>query len=79
MLATKRSAGVAPDVNLTILLHTGKEAHNEGIHSGFEIQSRCHEKSKTGVSVATQKGLAGCPRTFFKIFKGLALLFLFFI
>ena len=27
------------------------------IHPGFETQGRCHQKSKTGVSVAPQKGL----------------------
>ena len=31
--------------------------HAKGIHPGFETQSRCHQKSKTGVSTATQKGL----------------------
>ena len=28
---------------------------SEGIHPGFETQGRCHQKSKTGVSVALQK------------------------
>ena len=27
------------------------------VHSGFEIQERCYQKSKTGVAVAPQKGL----------------------
>ena len=30
---------------------------NKAAHSGFETQRRCHQKSKTGVSVAPQKGL----------------------
>ena len=30
---------------------------NKAAHSGFEIQRRHHQKSKTGVSVAPQKGL----------------------
>ena len=30
---------------------------SEGIHPGFETQGRRHQKSKTGVSVAPQKGL----------------------
>ena len=30
---------------------------NKAAHSGFESQRRCHQKSKTGVSVASQKGL----------------------
>ena len=56
MLAAKRSAGVTPEVNLrrhvtcTALLSANKAAH-----SGFETQRRCHQKSKTGVSVAPQK------------------------
>ena len=32
--------------------YTGK-----GIHPGFETQGRCHQKSKTGLSVAPHKGL----------------------
>ena len=30
---------------------------NEGIHPGFETQGRYHQMSKTGASVAPQKGL----------------------
>ena len=30
---------------------------NKDAHSGFETQRRCHQESKTGVSVAPQKGL----------------------
>ena len=52
----KRSAGVAPDLNLRHPLCAGKEAHKQGIHPGFETQGRCHQKSKTGVSVSSQKG-----------------------
>ena len=40
MLVAKRSAGVAPEVNLRIPLHAGDEAYKQGIHSGFEIQRR---------------------------------------
>ena len=29
----------------------------QGIHPGFEIQGRCHQKSKIGVSVGPWKGL----------------------
>ena len=57
MLAAKRSAGVAPKVNLRIPLCTGDEDASEGIHPGFETQGRPHQKSKTVVSVAPQKGL----------------------
>ena len=45
MLATKRSAGVTPEINLKNPLHTGNETHKWGIHPG------CRQKCKTGVSV----------------------------
>ena len=57
MLAVNRSASVTPVVNLTNSLHAGEEAHKQRIHPGFEIQGRHHQKSKTRVSVAPQKGL----------------------
>ena len=50
MLAAKRSAGVAPEVNF-------RECVNKTAHSGLETQRRHHQKSKTGVSVVPQKGL----------------------
>ena len=59
MLATKRLAGVAPEVNLRNPLHGGNKACKHGIHPGFQTQGKCHQKSKTGVSVAPQKDL--CP------------------
>ena len=37
--------------------HTGEKACRKGIHPGFETQGRHHQKSKTGVTVAPQKGL----------------------
>ena len=56
MLAAKRSASVAPEVN------TGEHVTsmplpsvNKAAHSGFETQKRHHQKSKTGVPVAPQK------------------------
>ena len=55
MLTTKRSTGVAPEVNMKNPLHAGIEAHNWGIHPGFETKGRHYQKSKTGVSVAPQK------------------------
>ena len=55
MLATKRSAGVAPEVNLRNSLHTGDKARKRGIHCGFETQERRYQKSKTGVSAVPQK------------------------
>ena len=45
MLATKRSAGVTPEVNLRNPLHAG----------GFGTQGRGHQQPKTGVSVTPQK------------------------
>ena len=57
MLATHRLAGVAPEVNLREhVTHTPLPSVNKAAHSGFETQSRCHPKSKTGVTVALQKG-----------------------
>ena len=57
-----QSAGVAPEVNLMI---TQARKHAKGIHSGFETQGRPHQKSKTGVLVAPQKG-TDVPQNFFK-------------
>ena len=58
MPVTKRLVGVAPEVNL--MGHATcppLPGMNKAAHSGFETQKRCHQKSKTGVSVARQKGL----------------------
>ena len=65
-------AGVAPEVNLRNLLCAGEEARKRGNPPWFwnpgqtspevqsrgisETQGRRHQKSKTGVSVAPQKG-----------------------
>ena len=38
-------------------------------HSGFETKRRCHQKSKTGVSVAPQKGLMSSEKFFKKRFS----------
>ena len=58
MLATKRLAGVAPDVNLMEhVTHKLPLSVNKVAHSGFEAQRRRHQKSKRGVLVAPQKGL----------------------
>ena len=51
MLATQRSAGVRPECNMYVT------SPNKAAHSGFEIQRRHHQKSKTGISVAPQKRL----------------------
>ena len=57
ILATKRLAGVALEMNLREhISHTPLPSVNKAAHSGFETWRRCHQKSKTGVSVAPQKG-----------------------
>ena len=64
MLVAKRSAGVAPEVNLRERISCMPlPSVNKAGHSGFETQRRRHEKPKTGVSVAPQKDL--CPPKFF--------------
>ena len=58
MLATKRSVGVTPKVNLReCVIHMPLLSVNKAVHSDFETQRRHHQKSKAGVSVAPQKGL----------------------
>ena len=37
-------------------LRAGEKASNQRMHPGFETKSKHHQKSKTGVSVAPQKG-----------------------
>ena len=56
MMTPKRLAGVAPEVNPRHPLHTGDEVCKRRIHPGFETKARLHQKLKTGVSVAPQKG-----------------------
>ena len=56
VLASKRSAGVAPEVNHgEHVTHTHTPSANKVALSGFEAQRRYHQKFKTGVSVARQK------------------------
>ena len=57
MLTSIQLAGVTPEVNLRNSLYAGDKAHKQRIHPDFETQGRHHQKSKTGVSVAPQKGL----------------------
>ena len=59
MLAAKRLAGVAQEVNLWEHVTPPLPNVNKAAHSGFETQRRCHQKSKIGVSVAHKKDL--CP------------------
>ena len=53
-------------------LHAGVEADKQGIYPGFETQCRHHQKSKTGVSLAPQKGLVS-SKNFFKKVKNKSL------
>ena len=58
MLATKRSVGITQEVNLREhVTYMPPSSVNKAAHSGFETKRRCHQKSKTGVTVAAQKGL----------------------
>ena len=58
MLAAKRSAGVAPKVNLREhVTRMPPPSSNKAAHFGFENQGRHHQKSETGISVAPKKGL----------------------
>ena len=59
---SKRSAGVAPEVLLRNPLRQGDKVRKRGIHPGFEIQDRRHQKAETGVSVASQKGLVSSKK-----------------
>ena len=55
MFGAKRSAGITLEINLRNPFHAGEESYKQGIHSGFEIQGRCHQKSVTGVSMVIKR------------------------
>ena len=62
-----RGEGVAQEVNLGEHIScTPPPTTNKVLHSGFETQRRRHQKSKTGVSVAPQKGLVPSENIFKK-------------
>ena len=66
MLAAKRLAGVAPEVNLgECVTRTPLPTINKAAHSGFETERTRHQKSKAGVTVAPQKGLMSSRISFF--------------
>ena len=46
MLDVERLAGVTPEANLRNSFHTDRETRKQRIYPGFEIQGRCHQKSK---------------------------------
>ena len=52
-LLAKRSAGVAPSVNLRNVLHSGDDAHKQGIHRSFESWRRHHPDPKQGYQCPT--------------------------
>ena len=64
MLALKRSASVAPEVNLRNTLPTSEESDPPWF---CYAQSRHDKKSKTGVSLAPQKGLMSLKNFFKKL------------
>ena len=69
ILATKRLAGVTPEVNLLEYMcntYTSTKCENKTAHSNFETQRRHHHKSKTEVSVVPQKDLCPPKKFFFK-------------
>ena len=69
MLAAKRSVGVTPEANIREhILCTPLPSVNKAAHSGFEIQRRHHQISKTGVSVTPQKGLMSSKKIFKKVY-----------
>ena len=56
IMAARRLAGVIPEVNCSkYVTDTPSPSMKKVAHSGFETQ-RHHQKSKTGVLVAPQKG-----------------------
>ena len=48
MLTIKRSAGVAPEVNLWNPLHEGEEAHKQRMHPEFETEADITTSPKQG-------------------------------
>ena len=70
MLAAKRSAGVAPKVNLRkCVIGTPLPSVNKAAHSGIETQRRRHQKSKTGVSVAPENNIMVESQVSYDIFR----------
>ena len=56
MLATKRSTGVTPEMNLReYVTYRALLIRNKVDHFGIEIQRKCHQRSKSGVPVTHKK------------------------
>ena len=66
-ISVKRSAGVAPEVNLRDLLHTGDQACKRGDPPlALNPRVAITRSPKIGVSVAPQKGLMSSKKIFIK-------------
>ena len=58
ILATKRSAGITPEVNVReCVIYTPLPSVNMAAHSDFETHSRCHQTSKKRVISGPTKEL----------------------
>ena len=76
MPVTKRSVGVTPEANLRECIthiYVPLPSVNKVAHSGFETLRSHHQKSRTWVSVAAQKGLMSS--NFFLKMYGMKILF----
>ena len=54
MLVAQRSAGVAPSVTVRNALHSGDDAHKQGIRLSFESWGRHHLNPKQGYQCPTK-------------------------
>ena len=61
LLAAKRLAGVAPDVNLG---HTPPASMSKAAHCGLQSQRRHHQKSKTGYLWSHKKDFCSPKKLF---------------
>ena len=70
MLVIYTGKGDTPQVNLREhISHMLLPSANKATHSGFETQRRCHQKSKTGVSVAPKMDTCQTKNSLKKIKK----------
>ena len=70
VLAANRLVGVAPEVNFgEYETRMPPPSANKFAHFAFETQRRRHQKYKTGVSVAPQKGHMSSKKFLKKLFK----------
>ena len=72
MPATKRSAGVTPEVNLRKhVAYKPPPSANKAAHSGFEPQRRCHQKSQMGYQCPHERDSCS-PKNILKKFMEMA-------